>query len=195
MCHYQCNLCDHLRNVTMKTLLDSFVLSQKFPNHQIAVYSPLCDSTCDDPRDSSGSHVLVLHSIFGLIGCLVCPCPSLWRPLKRDTLTVEPQLWVLLLSLSIGQASWEFPGLETWAWQYILCFPHHLLCVSPKAYLRRPLNLIWPEILFGSLWTWLGSSLSFSFPGHAHIVDLCARTVISLGLLFFSPHCDPWILL
>lgn len=160
-----------------------------FPNHQIAVCSPLCDITCG-PRDSSGSRVVFLRSMFGSICCLLLPCSSLWGPLNWDTLIVEP-LWfepgdgVLLLSFPIRQASWEFPGLETWAWQYILCFPHYLFCVSPKAYLRRPLNLIWPEIFFGSLCTWLDSSLSLSFPGHTHIVDLCARPVISLGLLFF----------
>lgn len=92
LCHSQCNLCDHLRIVTMEILLDSFVLSpKKFPNHQIAICSPLCASTYG-PRDLSGPHVLVLRSVFVWIFCLLCPCSSLWHPLKRDTSSVGPQL-------------------------------------------------------------------------------------------------------
>lgn len=55
----------------------------------------------------------------------------------------------------------------------VVCFTQGLPQEASEAFLARH--------LFGSLRTWLESSLPLSFSGHAHIVDLCARLALSLG--------------
>lgn len=130
----------------------------------------------------------------GLIFCLLFPFYSLRGPLNWDTLRAP----------AVGQEMESFCVSSRWAgfmglfleWRHqpgstpcaslspVVCFIQGLPQEAFESFLARN--------LFGSLWTWLDSSLSLSFSGHAHSVDLCARPVISL--FSFPLPWDPWIL-
>lgn len=138
-------------NLTVKTPLGC-AFPGDFTNHKDCCVQPFL--TPFGPRDSSGSLfscsswcLLVRCSLFCLLvhasGVPLVGTPSLWSPccLSREVESCGSPS-------SGGEASREFSGLETSAWQYILCFPHHLLCVSPKAHLKR----LW--ILFGQKSFW-----------------------------------------
>lgn len=139
----------------------------------------------------------------GLMFCLLLPCYNTWGTLNWDTWIVEPrpcpvkqEVESYCLPSPLGRAHVSFPGLD---WRHqpgsTSCAFRHLLYVSPKAYLRKPLNLIWPEIfLAGGELGWI-PVYPFHFSGHAHIFDLCARPVISLDSLPPPPAHDPWVLL
>lgn len=78
----------------------------------------------------------------------------------------------------LGRLHGCFPGLETSSLAVhpvlspspVVCFTQGLSQEAFESYLARN--------LFGIWWTWLDSSLSLLFSGHAHIVDLCVRPVI-----------------
>lgn len=107
---------------------------------------------------------------------------------------VRARRWSLAaLPLLAGRLHGRFLGLETSAWQYILCFPI-TCCVFHPRLISRGFESCLARNLFGSLQTWLDSSLCLLFSGHAHIVGLRARHVIFPGLLFPSGY-DPWMLL
>lgn len=145
-CHSQYHLCDPLGNVTMKTPLDLSVLSPRAFLTTTLLFAAHPDSTFG-PGESNVSHIFLLHPMLdGSIFCLLLPCYNIWGTITCGAPALSQEMESRCSPSPVGRLHGSFPGLETSAWQYILYFPHHLLCVSPKAYLRKPLNLIWPEI-------------------------------------------------
>lgn len=68
----------------------------------------------------------------------------------------------------------------------LLCFPHCLLCVSPKAYLKRPLNLIWPEIFLAVCKLCWISVYPFYFQDMPTLL-ICVPDLLFPPVSFFHP--------
>lgn len=125
----------------------AWALPQDFPNHQLAVCSspfgpgnlngPVfsCSIPCHVVWDSVFCFLFTVSGVpligtayVGRVGALMGHIPPVSQGMSPAAFPLR------------GQGAWEFAGVEASAWQHILCFSHHLLCVSPKAYLRRPLK-------------------------------------------------------
>lgn len=68
----------------------------------------------------------------------------------------------------------------------LLCFPHRLLCVSPKAYLKRSLNLIWPEIFLAVCKLCWISVYPFYFQDMPTLL-ICVPDLLFPPVSFFHP--------
>ena len=90
---------------------------------------------------------------------------------------VRARRWSLAaLPLLAGRLHGRFLGLETSAWQYILCFPI-TCCVFHPRLISRGFESCLARNLFGSLQTWLDSTLSLLFSGLDSIAALIAEVL------------------
>lgn len=123
-------------------------LPQDFPNHQIAV----CSSPFG-PGNLNGSRIFLLHPMLcGLRFCLLFPFYSLRGPLNWDNSgarAVSQGMSLAAFPLR-GQASWELSGVETSAWQHILCFS--ITCC-----------VFHPRLTSGGLWILFGQTSFWQF--------------------------------
>lgn len=165
-------------------------LLQDSPNHQIAV----CSSPFG-PGNLNVSCIFFLHPMLcGLRFCLLFPFYSLQGPLNWDSLgarAVSQGMSFAAFPLR-GQASWGFSGVETSAWQHILCFSITCCVFHP----RLTSGGLW--ILFGQTSFWQFENL-VGFQSFPFIFRPCphcrfvSQALLSLGFPRPRP-CDPWIL-